>query len=49
MVAKEIELTINHVETVLSNRRRLREDSKAATEFYLEELAKEGDVRGVEV
>jgi DNA-binding SARP family transcriptional activator len=48
-VAKDIKLTIHYVETVLSNRRRLREDFKAATEFYAEELAREGDVRGVEV
>ncbi|KAB2103782.1 hypothetical protein AG0111_0g8664 [Alternaria gaisen] len=48
-VAKEIKLTIDYVETVLSNRRRLREDVKAATEFYPEELAREGNVRGVEV
>ncbi|KAF7675956.1 hypothetical protein GT037_005461, partial [Alternaria burnsii] len=48
-VAKEIKLTIDYVETVLNNRRRLREDVNAATEFYLEKLAKEGVVRGVEV
>ncbi|RYO15398.1 hypothetical protein AA0113_g801 [Alternaria arborescens] len=48
-VIKEIKLTIHYVETVLSNGRRLREDFKAATEFYPEELAREGDVRGVEV